>query len=298
VIELKRKSKMKIALIGCGEVGGAYGRALNGKAKLFLCDIVSEGRPGELARELELELHSAPGDWLRDCDIVIGAVQGRESAVAAASVLPFLSQGSVYVDVSTGAPDSLRQSAKEFEAAGRSFVDTAILGAIALTGGKTPVLIAGSDAECARDIFVMMEAPVKLLEGGSPGDAVALKLLRSVIIKNLECAAVESFTAAEHLGVRDKLFEALGDVDNAPFTDLLESLVMTHILHSKRRMHEMEEASAQLRSLGFDAAVTGSLGPRYAATLKAHESSPPPEDSQQNLDSALAWLIKAGRPAS
>lgn len=289
---------MRIALIGCGEVGGAYGRALAGKETLLLCDIVSKGRPGELALELGLELHSAPGDWLRECDIVIGAVPGRESAVAATSVLPFLSQGSVYVDVSTGAPDSLRQSASDFEAAGRSFVDTAILGAIALTGGKTPVLIAGRDAECAREIFVLMGAPAKLLDGGAPGDAVALKLLRSVIIKNLECAAVESFTAAEHLGVRDKLFDALGDVDNAPFTDLLESLVTTHILHAKRRMHEMEEASAQLRALGFDAAVTGSLGPRYAATLKAYENQPPAPGTHESLDQTLAWLIKIGRATS
>lgn len=289
---------MKIAIIGCGEVGGAYGRALAGKAGLALCDIVADGRPGDLANELGLALHGAPGDWLRECDIAIGAVPGRESAVAASSALPFLSQGSVYIDVSTGAPDSLRGSAKAFEAADRSFVDTAILGAIALSGGKTPVLIAGNDAKRALEVFELMGSPAKVLDDGMPGDAVALKLLRSVIVKNLECAAVESFTAAEHLGVRDKLFEALGDVDNAPFTDLLESLVTTHILHAERRMHEMEEASVQLRALGFDAAVTGSLGPRYRATLEGREKNPPDADTHASLDKTLAWLIKAGRSGS
>ena len=123
---------MRIALIGCGEVGGAYGRALNGNAELALCDIVSEGRPGSLARELGLELHEKPGDWTRDCDVAIAAVPGRESSVAALSALPFLSEDCVYIDVSTGAPDSLRQSAQDFAAAKRHFVDTAILGAIAL----------------------------------------------------------------------------------------------------------------------------------------------------------------------
>jgi 3-hydroxyisobutyrate dehydrogenase-like beta-hydroxyacid dehydrogenase len=286
---------MRIAIIGCGEVGGAYARALKSKATLSLCDIVSHGRPGDLSKELDLPLNAAPGDWMRDCDFAIAAVPGRESAVAAASALPFLSQGSVYVDVSTGAPDSLRQSAKDFESTGRSFIDTAILGAIALTGGKTPVLIAGEDAERAAEIFALMGSSAKLLEGGAPGDAVALKLLRSVIIKNLECAAVESFTAAEHLGVRDKLFEALGDVDNAPFTELLESLVMTHILHAERRMHEMEESATQLRSLGFDAAVTSALEGRYRVTLESRENNPPPDDAHETLDKALDWLITAGR---
>lgn len=286
---------MRIAIIGCGEVGGAYARALSGKAELFLCDIVSEGRPGALSQELGLPLSAAPGDWLRGCDIAIAAVPGRESAVAAASALPFLSKESIYVDVSTGAPDSIRQSAKDFESAGRSFVDTAILGAIALTGGKTPVLIAGEESARAREVFVLMGSSAKVLDGGAPGDAVALKLLRSVIIKNLECAAVESLTAAEHLGVRDKLFEALGDVDNAPFTDLLETLVTTHILHSERRMHEMEESAAQLRSLGFDGAVTGALEARYKATLAAGKKNPPADDVHETLDKALEWLITAGR---
>lgn len=287
---------MKIAIIGCGEVGGAYGRALQDKAELFLCDIVADGRPGALAGELGHDLHAAPGDWLRECDFAIAAVPGRESATAAASALPFMSQGSVYVDVTTGAPDSLRTSARDFEAAGRSFVDTAILGAIALTGGKTPVLIAGRDAASAERIFSLMGARTKILDGGAPGDAVALKLLRSVIVKNLECAAVESFTAAEHLGVRDRLFEALGDVDDAPFTDLLSSLVTTHILHAERRMHEMEESAAQLKALGFDAALTDTLKQRYAATLRGRAESPPPDGAHESLDETLAWLMGTCRP--
>jgi 3-hydroxyisobutyrate dehydrogenase len=286
---------MKIAIIGCGEVGGAYGRALRDKASLSLCDIVSVGRPGALASELGLELHASPGDWLRDCDIAVAAVPGQESAVAASSAMRFMSYGSLYIDVSTGAPDSLRRSARDFEAAGRSFVDTAILGAVALTGEKTPVLVAGGDAAWAQQVFRLMGAPAKILEGGKPGDAVALKLLRSVIVKNLECAAVESFTAAEHLGVRDRLFEALADVDAAPFTDLLSSLVTTHILHAKRRMHEMEEAAAQLRALGFDAAVTAALVGRYKTTLDSLDKSPPPKGAHESLDKTLEWLIAAGR---
>lgn len=286
---------MQIAIIGCGEVGGAYARALRGKATLLLCDIVSDGRPGALSQELGLPLNASPGDWLRDCDFAIAAVPGRESAVAAASALPFLSRTSVYVDVSTGAPDSLRQSSKDFEASGRAFVDTAIMGAIALTGGKTPVLIAGGEAKRACEIFALMEAPSNILENGAPGDAVALKLLRSVVIKGLECVAIESLTAAEHLGVRDKLFDVLGDLDDSPIADFMSALVTTHILHAERRMHEMEESAAQLRALGFDAAVTGALGARYKATLAGREKYPPPDDAHESLDKALAWLITAGR---
>jgi 3-hydroxyisobutyrate dehydrogenase-like beta-hydroxyacid dehydrogenase len=286
---------MHIAIIGCGEVGGVYGRALDDKAALFLCDIVRDGRPGALAGELGLPLHAAPGDWLRRCDVAIAAVPGRESAAAAASALEFLSRDCVYVDVSTGSPESLRQSAAAFEAAGRSFVDTAIMGAIALTAARTPVLIAGRDAGRAREVFALMGAPVKLLDGGTPGDAVALKLLRSVVIKGLECLSIESLTAAEQLGIRDRLFEVLSDVDASPFAELMEALVTTHIVHAERRMHEMEDSTAQLRALGFDAAVTGALPARYAATLGARAANPPPSDAHESLDAALEWLIGTAR---
>ena len=286
---------MQIALIGCGEVGGAYARALRGKATLSLCDIVADGRPGALSQELGQPLNTYPGDWLRSCDFAIAAVPGRESAVAAASALPFLSKESLYIDVSTGAPDSLRQSATDFEAAGRAFVDTAIMGGIALTGGKTPVLIAGKEAKRASEIFALMGATANILEGGLPGDAVSLKLLRSVVVKGLECVAVESLTAAEHLGVRDKLFDILGDLDASPIADIMSALVTTHILHAERRMHEMEDSAAQLRALGFDAAVTGALEARYAATLACRAKNPPADDAHETLDRALEWLISAGR---
>ena len=286
---------MKIAIIGCGEVGGAYARSLRDKATLSLCDILDTGRPRQLADELGKELHPEPGDWLRECDFAVAAVPGRESAVAAKSALPFMSQGSVYIDVSTGGPDSLRTSGELFKEAGRSFVDTAILGAIDITGGKTPVLIAGDDAARAEEVFRLMVAPSRVLEGGRPGDAVALKLLRSVVVKNIECAAVECLTAAEVLGVRDQLMGMFADIDAAPFADLLSSLSTTHILHAERRMHEMEESAAQLKSLGFDAAVTGALHKRYEATLAARETSPPDQDVDKSLDTALKWLIDAGR---
>lgn len=288
---------MHIAIIGCGEVGGAYGRALGGKAELSLCDIVADGRPGALAAELGLPLHTAPGDWLLHCDTVIAAVPGRASPAAAAAALGFLSQDAHYIDVSTAAPGDLRASAEKFEAAGRAFTDTAIMGAIALTGGATPVLLAGAGGERAQEVFAMLGAAAQRLDGARPGDAVALKLLRSVVVKGLECLAIESLTAAEHLGVRDRLFDVLGDLDESPAADLLSALVTTHLLHAERRMHEMEESVAQLRTLGFDAAVASGLEHRYRATLRALETDPPAEDAHESLDAALAWLTRIGRGA-
>lgn len=286
---------MKIAIIGCGEVGGAYARALRGKAELALCDIVSKGRPAALSAELGLPLNPAPGEWLTGCDVAIAAVQGSETGVAAKSVLPWLSPQALYIDVGTGAPGEIRQWSRNYAEKQRAFVDTAIIGSIPIHGGAAPVMLAGSAAGRAREIFDLMGAHVKILPDAEPGDAVALKLLRSVITKGLECLAVESLTAAEHLGIRDRLFEVLGDMDASPIATFMEALVTSHVLHAGRRRHEMQESAAQLRALGFDAAVTSALQQRYSATLAERDRNPPPDDAHETLDKSLAWLIGSAR---
>lgn len=286
---------MHIAIIGCGEVGGAYARALGGKVSLSLCDIEPGGRPGEVARELGLPLHPAPGDWLGSCDVAIAAVPGRASPGAADGALAFVPCDVLYIDVCTAAPADLKASAENFARACRAFVDTAIMGAIALNGAAAPVLIAGPDSRKAAEVFELMDAPVQVMDDAGPGDAVALKLLRSVVIKGLECLAIESLTAAEQLGVRPRLLELLGDLDQSPVADYLGALVTTHLLHAKRRMHEMEESAAQLKALGFDAAVTGALEKRYRCTLAGQGADPPGGDTHKSLDAALAWLTRIGR---
>jgi 3-hydroxyisobutyrate dehydrogenase len=286
---------MKIAIIGCGEVGGAYARALNGKADLALCDIVSTGRPAALSAELGIPLNSAPGEWLTECDIAITAVQGSETGVAAESVLPWLAPQALYIDVGTGAPDEIRQWSRNYAEKQRAFVDTAIIGSIPIHGGAAPVMLAGSASNRAKEIFGLMGAHVKMLPDSEPGDAVALKLLRSVITKGLECLAVESLTAAEHLGIRDGFFEALGDLDASPIADFMDAMVTSHVLHAKRRRHEMQESAAQLRELGFDATITAALEQRYAATLALRDRTPPPDDAHETLDKSLAWLMGSTR---
>lgn len=286
---------MKIAIIGCGDVGGAYGRALNSKAELVLCDIVQDGRQGAFANEIGLKIHPAPGDWLTECDVAIAAVPGAECSVAARDALPYMAPDALYLDVSTGAPADLRAWSEKFAEQQRSFVDVAIMSTVNIAGGATPVLIAGLRAKDAKAVFEMMGAPVTIMDGGTPGDAVALKLLRSVILKGLECLSIECLTAADKLGLRPQLLEALGDLDERKVADLMRALVTSHVLHAKRRKHEMEESAAQLQSLGFDAAITGSLGKRYDATIRTAETDPPEDGTHESLDASIAWLAKSCR---
>jgi 3-hydroxyisobutyrate dehydrogenase-like beta-hydroxyacid dehydrogenase len=82
-----------------------------------------------------------------------------------------------------------------------------------------------------------------------PGDAAALKLLRSVFMKGLAASAIESLAAAEAAGhaawLRDQISGVIGQ-------QLLERLVEGSRAHATRRVDEMEAAADLLRELGVE----------------------------------------------
>jgi hypothetical protein len=78
------------------------------------------------------------------------------------------------------------------------------------------------------------------------GAAAQRKLLRSVFMKSVATAAVESLAAAERAGERDWLYDELVDVVDAP---LLERFLEGSQTHAVRRTEEMEAAADLLREL-------------------------------------------------
>ncbi len=286
---------MNIAIIGVGEVGGCYARALAGRADLWLCDVKREGPPAETAAALGLQLVGAPDAGLADADVVLVCTPGGECAGVAAAVLPHLGPASFYLEMSTARPDDLKQAAAMFRAAGRDFVDIAIMSSIQLAGARTPLLMAGDRLDAARALFEDLGAPVRLVEGNAAaGDATALKLLRSVLIKGLECLAVEALTAAEAMGVRGQLMAVLQDLDETRFADFAEMMVTTHAPHAARRGHEMVEAAEQLRAMGYDGLITSALPARFEKTVAA-KAKYPGADRVRGMAEALAWLDRALR---
>ena len=54
---------MKIAIVGCGEVGRIYARAANEVFDVELCDSFASPAAEKLADEFGVELHAAHGQW-------------------------------------------------------------------------------------------------------------------------------------------------------------------------------------------------------------------------------------------
>jgi 3-hydroxyisobutyrate dehydrogenase-like beta-hydroxyacid dehydrogenase len=132
-----------------------------------------------------------------------------------------------------------------------------------------------------------------VLEGAQPGDAIRVKLLRSVIMKGLEALAVECLPAAQQYGLLDQLLVSLSDVDRTGFVALLEAMTRTHARHAVRRSHEVAEAAAQLDAVDLPNSMTQATGQRFSATVEMTNAGSWP--TSDTTEAAIEWLRVAQR---
>ncbi|TQC40042.1 NAD(P)-dependent oxidoreductase [Rhodococcus sp. WS4] len=282
---------MKLAIIGCGEVGRLYARAASAHFEVVLCDSRPAPAARELAADLGLPLHESAGEWLATVDRVWSCVTGDVAATVADLVSAHLRAGAMFVDMSTATPADKLSSAGNLSGRGVEYADAVIMGAIGLTGLGTALLVSGAAAAVVVEDFAAVGAPARALDGGRPGDAAALKLLRTVLTKGLEALGVECLVAAEKQGVRDELYRVLADIDTQGLTSFLNAVVRTHLLHAERRSHEVERAVAQLDQAHLPSSVlAGSYG-LYERTVQSLAQNPPEPGTADSIDSAVTWLL-------
>ena len=282
---------MKIAILGLGEVGRCYAKALRRSGyELAMCD----ARPSALAEELTascgLPIQTSIGAWLSGCDWILSCVTGAHALGVVEQCLAHARPGATVCDMSTATPDVKRLAAKRAGESSIRYVDVAIMGAISLSLAKTPLLAAGEGALEFAELLAKVGAQVAVIDRGMAGDAIALKILRSVFTKGMEALSVELLMAAEKQGVREKLYEQLRDIDKTPLRDFIDMLVRTHVVHARRRAHEVRDAAAELAKHGLPSVVLPGVERRLQLTIEALERQAPKE-AEPNVDQALAWLL-------
>jgi 3-hydroxyisobutyrate dehydrogenase len=286
---------MKITIIGCGEVGILYAEAFHTVSEnLSLCDPRPSPKALLFAEKNNVVLSTNEGEWLREADFVLSCVVGTVSLKVASGAFPFMRKGATYADMTTCDPAEIRKAAVLAEKAGIDYVDVSIMGAVALRGINTALLLAGHCAARLSALFQMIGAPIRTVDGGVPGDAAALKILRSVFTKGLEALAIETFMAAEKQGLTDELYEALSDIDNNPLRSTLESFVRTHLIHAPRRLHEIQEAERLLRESDVPVVVLPGVRALFERTCRCLEHKTIAELPTAARD-AYDWLAKEAK---
>ncbi|OZI31453.1 6-phosphogluconate dehydrogenase [Bordetella genomosp. 10] len=292
---------MKIAILGCGEVGHCYAQAwmAAGHTVSAVCELRQDEDMQARVRSYGAALHAAPGPWLADADLVMSAVFGHAALGVAEQALPHLRADALYADFTTASAGDMRAAAAVAARHGVAFADVAIMGAIVLLGAATPLLCAGTGAEAVARFAASSGAPARAI-AGEAGDAVRLKLLRSIMTKGMESLTVECLVAAESMGLRDALYEVLSDIDRTPLTAFMDSFLRSHVLHAQRRLAEVREARDQLTEAGLQPLVLNGVESLFARTSQGIEAARAarggkPLDVPDTVPARLAWLTTLAR---
>ncbi|MES1977399.1 MAG: NAD(P)-binding domain-containing protein [Pseudomonadota bacterium] len=281
-------SQEPIGIIGAGQLGTSLGKSLlaQGVPKVLTYNLPSDTKARERAESAGMSWLDAPAG-LSEARIIFSAVTADSAVHAAKACASSIHPDAVYIDLNSMGPNEKNAAAEVVTAAGRKFIDGAVLGAAA-DGIKMPIIVSGHDAQAVAERLTMMGMNVRAV-GTKSGEAASIKIVRSVLAKGLEVLYVEALLSAHRLGVDTEVLKTFCDwLDMRPAAASAQILVTTHLLHAERRMHELDMSIAAVRETGVEPVLTQAIRDRLAMTaatgISAQLAGVPPKSTADALD--------------
>jgi len=248
----------RIAFIGFGEAGQTISRGLLGEGKpaIRTYDILfgqPAGAPLEAAaRALGVQTARDHADAVRGADLVFLAVTASSSLDAARSCLPGLAKSQLFLDVNSVSPKRKIETAALVAPTGAAYVDVAVMAPAAPYLHKVPCLIGGPGAAALAPRAAALGMKMEFVSN-EVGQASAIKMFRSIVVKGLEALLVESMTASAEYGVEARVLASLRETwPGIDWEKLAGYMIERVVSHGKRRAAEMREVSATLESIGME----------------------------------------------
>ncbi len=283
---MSRRNTPRISFIGFGEAGQAVATGLreSGIEEIAAWDILfPDGAGAKLktaGEKIGARLAVSAADAVTHADMIISAVTAASSLDAARSVAPHLKGNPWYLDINSVSPGRKQETAALLDGKAR-YVDVAVISPIHPLRHKSPLLISGPHAEDAAPLLRELDMQLSIV-GTDTGQAAAIKMIRSVMIKGMEALTLECFLAAARAGVLEEVTASLKN--NYPaldFKKMADYNIERMASHGERRAAEMEESSLTLRELGLeplmvDATVKrqremGAIGKNEAVRTTLHD---------------------------
>ena len=287
---MTRRNTPRISFIGFGEAGQAIASGLReaGIERIAAWDILfpqAEGARLKAAGEaIGVRLANSAADAVAETDMIVSAVTAASSLEAARSVEPHLKGAPYYLDINSVSPGRKQETAKLLGERAR-YVDVAVIAPIHPLRHRTPLLISGPHAQAISPLLDELEMKLSVV-GAATGQAAAIKMIRSVMIKGIEALTAECFLAASRAGVLEEVTASMKN--NYPSLDwvkIAEYNLERMASHGERRAAEMEKLAATLRELGLDPLMVNS-------TVKRQR-----EMGALGKDGKVRAALKSGRAA-
>ncbi len=206
---MNRRNTPRVSFIGFGEAGQAIASGLreSGIERIAAWDILFPDPQGEKLKaageSIGVRLAKSAAEAAAETDMIISAVTAASSVEAARSVAPHLKGAPYYLDINSVSPRRKQETARLLGETAR-YVDVAVIAPIHPARHKTPLLISGPHAEAISPLLEELEMKLTVV-GANTGQAAAIKMIRSVMIKGMEALTLECFLAASRAGVLDEV---------------------------------------------------------------------------------------------
>lgn len=246
---------ISVGIIGLGEAGLALATGLGevAGARVVGYDVRQDEPAVRAAAErAEVQLVSSGAALADAADVVICLTSASVAISVAEEVAPVLSTRHLYADYNSASPELKRAVAAVVEPTGARFVDGAVMAAVPSARHRVPVLASGSGAEAFAAVARELEMQVEVI-GDRPGQASAVKMFRSLLVKGLEALVLECAVGAARYGVAERVFASMGG--SLPFDDweaLASYLIGRTVVHGERRAEELRQVATTLVGSGID----------------------------------------------
>ncbi len=285
---------MKLGYIGYGEA--AYAMSC-GVAELKLPDLVQaacsrtfsyKGKPEDAG----VIRCSSYEEMAALCDTIFCMTPNTAAVPTARAMAPFLKPGQLYADLSSAAPKLMEEAAEIIEKSGALFADAAMLDGLPKFRNKVNIVVSGTGA----DEFLKRTAaflPNVEKVGEKPGEASAIKMLRSLYTKAHLAIAFDMIEGAAAYGVEDYVMQSLAEtMDGKDFITGMNGRISGGIIHAARRADELEMAAGMLEDAGLDPGLTLAAAEKLRDIGRLDLKNKITGERPKTWKGALEWIKK------
>lgn len=288
----------RIAFLGFGEAARAFRATLAATDasltfEAYDIEIDGPGRGGMASAMVEagVTCRDKAAD-LGGAEWLFSAVTADQSLLATEPLLTALGPGTTLVDINSVSPGRKRETAARVMATGARYLDMAVMAPVHPRGHRTPVLVTGAALGEAAGFLDRLGFDWHRA-GDTPGEATAVKMVRSVFVKGLEAVTAEALIAAERAGCREAILASLSaSYPGLGWPDHAAYVLDRTLSHGTRRAAEMRESAITLAELGLTARLAEAIADVQLALGAAGRSA---------LDADLRETIRrasAARPGA
>jgi len=254
----------RIAFIGFGEAAGRFARdfpplGLRDLAAYDIAFAAPDSRQAAAAEAAGVRVARDTRDAVAGADLVISAVTAGAALDAARAIAGALDRGAFVVDINSVAPATKTDAGALIAAAGGRYVEAAVMAAVPPYGLKVPMLLGGPHAPAFLAACAGWPLAARPFSA-TLGEASAVKMCRSIMIKGIEALMLECITTAGRYGVVQDVIGSLEEsFPGQNWPKKATYLASRALIHGKRRAEEMREVEKTVVNAGCAAVMTPAI---------------------------------------